>query len=61
VWVRFFPGEAIVLIGCWSAHRRAALDACNWLIEELKYKAPFWKKESSGQGERWVVSNTDGL
>ena len=54
------PGDAIVLISCWSAHRRAALDACNWLIEELKHKAPFWKKEYSPQGARWVESNTDG-
>lgn len=56
-----FPGQAIVLIGCWSAHRRASLDACNWLIEELKYKAPFWKKEQNLQGSRWVETNTDGL
>lgn len=53
-------GQAIVLIGCWSAHRRAALDACAWLIEELKYNAPFWKKETRTDGERWVQSNTDG-
>lgn len=56
-----FPGEAIVLIVCWSAHRRAALDACNWLIEALKYQAPFWKKEQRHDGERWVECNTDGL
>lgn len=52
--------QAIVLIGCWSAHRRAALDACAWLIEELKYNAPFWKKETRTDGESWVQSNTDG-
>tara|TARA_R110002050_G_scaffold57423_3_gene129024 strand:- start:165935 stop:166372 length:438 start_codon:yes stop_codon:yes gene_type:complete len=55
------PADAIVLIACWSAHRRAALDACNWLIEELKHKAPFWKKETRHDGERWVESNTNGL
>lgn len=55
------PGDAIVVIACWSAHRRAALDACDWLIEELKYKAPFWKKEFTEDGEHWVSSNTDGL
>ncbi len=54
------PADPIVLIACWSAHRRAALDACNWLIEELKYNAPFWKKESRQDGERWVEHNTDG-
>ncbi|EMR13727.1 molybdenum cofactor biosynthesis protein MoaE [Methylophaga lonarensis MPL] len=54
------PNDPIVLIGCWSAHRRAALEACAWLIEELKQRAPFWKKETRPDGERWVESNTDG-
>lgn len=54
------PGDAIVVIACWSAHRRAALDACNWLIEELKHQAPFWKKEFTTQGGEWVTGNTDG-
>ena len=54
------PGDAIVAIACWSAHRRAALDACNWLIEELKHRAPFWKKEFSPEGAHWVEANTDG-
>ena len=55
------PADPIVLIACWSAHRRAALDACNWLIEELKHHAPFWKKETRQDGERWVEQNTDGF
>ena len=55
------PGDPIVLIACWSAHRRASLDACSWLIEELKYRAPFWKKETRINGEYWVENNTDGL
>ena len=55
------PADPIVLIACWSAHRRAALDACSWLIEELKHNAPFWKKESGQNGDRWVEKNTDGL
>lgn len=55
-----YPGDAIVVIACWSAHRRAALDACNWLIEELKYRAPFWKQEFSPEGAHWVEENTDG-
>ncbi len=54
------PADAIVAIACWSAHRRAALDACNWLIEELKFKAPFWKKESRPDGDVWVEHNTAG-
>lgn len=52
--------DPIVLIACWSAHRRASLDACNWLIEELKHNAPFWKKETRKDGDRWVEKNTDG-
>jgi len=55
------PANPIVLIACWSAHRRAALDACSWLIEELKHNAPFWKKETHHDGERWVEKNTDGF
>jgi molybdopterin synthase catalytic subunit len=54
------PADAIVVIACWSAHRRASLDACNWLIEELKFKAPFWKKETRDNGEVWVEHNTAG-
>ena len=55
------PAEPIMLIACWSAHRRASLDACSWLIEELKHRAPFWKKETRADGECWVEKNTDGL
>lgn len=55
------PADSIVLIACWSAHRRAALDACSWLIEELKQRAPFWKKETRKEGTRWVEKNTNGL
>jgi molybdopterin synthase catalytic subunit len=55
-----FPADDIVVIACWSAHRRAALDACNWLIEELKYRAPFWKQEFGPDGAQWVTENTDG-
>jgi molybdopterin synthase catalytic subunit len=52
------PGDPIVLVAAWSAHRAAAFDACRYLIEELKTRAPFWKKESSGAVERWVAHNT---
>ena len=48
------PGEPIVLTATWSAHRAAAFDACRYLMEELKSKAPFWKKEVTEKGERWV-------
>jgi molybdopterin synthase catalytic subunit len=54
------PADPIVLIACWSAHRRASLDACSWLIEELKHQAPFWKKETRNNGDVWVETNTAG-
>jgi molybdopterin synthase catalytic subunit len=48
------PGESIVLTAAWAAHREAAFEACRYLMEELKSKAPFWKKEVTDKGERWV-------
>lgn len=48
------PGAAIVLTAAWSAHREAAFEACRYLMEELKSNAPFWKKEVTNNGERWV-------
>ena len=52
-------GEAIVLTAAWSAHRQAAFAACRYLIEELKHRAPFWKKETLATGDsRWVERNT---
>ena len=53
------PNDPIVLTAVWSAHRAAAFDACRYLMEELKSRAPFWKKETLMQGERWVDHNTD--
>ncbi len=56
-----FPADAIVLVAVWSAHRGAAFDACRYLMEALKHKAPFWKKESLSEGSmRWVEENTQG-
>jgi molybdopterin synthase catalytic subunit len=49
------PSDPIVLVAVWSAHRAAAFDACRFLIEQLKSKAPFWKKEMLESGrDRWV-------
>lgn len=48
------PAEPIVLTAAWSAHRAEAFDACRFLMEELKANAPFWKKEVTEEGERWV-------
>lgn len=55
-----FPNDPIVLVVVWSAHRGAAFDACRFIMEALKSKAPFWKKESLPSSERWVEKNTDG-
>jgi molybdopterin synthase catalytic subunit len=52
---RLVPGENIVLVVVASAHRQAALDATGFLIDWLKTRAPFWKKESFSDGtEAWV-------
>jgi molybdopterin synthase catalytic subunit len=48
------PGEPIVLTAAWSAHREAAFEACRYLMEELKSNAPFWKREVTEAGDRWV-------
>jgi molybdopterin synthase catalytic subunit len=54
------PNEPIVLVAAWSAHRAEAFEACRWLMEELKSRAPFWKRETTRQGTRWVEQNTPG-
>jgi molybdopterin synthase catalytic subunit len=47
-------GEQIVLVAVTSAHRGAAFQACEFLMDYLKTQAPFWKKESTPSGARWV-------
>ncbi len=51
---RLEPGDQIVLVAASSAHRDAAFDACRFLIDWLKTKAPFWKLEETDQGGEWV-------
>ena len=51
---RLEPGDDIVLVMAASAHRQDAFEACQFLMDWLKTKAPFWKLESSSQGESWV-------
>ncbi|HAQ27623.1 molybdopterin synthase catalytic subunit MoaE [Stutzerimonas nitrititolerans] len=48
------PGEPIVFVGAASAHREAAFDACRFVMDYLKTRAPFWKKETTPDGPRWV-------
>ena len=51
---RLVPGDRIVLVVTAAPHRQAALESCQFLIDWLKTKAPFWKREESNDGERWV-------
>lgn len=51
---RLEPGDQIVLVATASAHREAAFEACQFLIDWLKTQAPFWKREETPEGERWV-------
>jgi len=55
---RMQPGDPIVLVAVWSAHRKAAFEACRHIMEMLKSRAPFWKHEDLGDRQRWVESNT---
>ena len=48
------PGEQIVLVAVTSAHRGESFQACEFLMDYLKTQAPFWKKERTPQGARWV-------
>jgi molybdopterin synthase catalytic subunit len=55
------PDQPIVLVAVWTSHRGDAFDACRYIMDALKSKAPFWKKELlTTEDERWVVENTDG-
>jgi molybdopterin synthase catalytic subunit len=51
---RMLPGERIVFVAAAAAHRGAALEACAYCIDRLKTDAPFWKRETTGSGDRWV-------
>jgi len=48
------PGDQIVLVSVTSAHRHDAFQACEFLMDFLKTQAPFWKKETTPDGARWV-------
>jgi len=57
---RILPGEPIVLVLAASRHRVAALEACAFLIDWLKTRAPFWKREEFADGrERWVEARAE--
>ncbi|HYR00244.1 MAG TPA: molybdopterin synthase catalytic subunit MoaE [Casimicrobiaceae bacterium] len=48
------PSDQIVLVGVTSAHRGEAFAACEFIMDYLKTRAPFWKKEATPDGARWV-------
>ena len=48
-------GDNIVFIAAGAEHRAEALDACRWMIDELKARVPIWKKEVTPEGDAWVV------
>lgn len=49
-----FPGDEIVFVGVTSAHRGSAFAAAEFIMDYLKTRAPFWKREATEQGDRWV-------
>ena len=51
---RLLPGDPIVLVAVASAHRGESFAACEFIMDYLKTQAPFWKKEETADGERWV-------
>jgi len=51
-------GETSVVISVASPHRRAAFEACEWLIKELKRTVPIWKKEVYADGETWIEGDS---
>ncbi|MSP42927.1 MAG: molybdenum cofactor biosynthesis protein MoaE [Alphaproteobacteria bacterium] len=53
---RLLPGEQIMAVVTASAHRQAAFEAAEFLVDWLKTKAPFWKLESDGGAESWVAA-----
>ena len=51
---RLVPGEQIVMVGTASAHRKAAFESAEFIMDFLKTDAPFWKAEERGDEKRWV-------
>lgn len=51
-----FPGDEIVMVGVSGAHRAGAFAAAEFIMDYLKTRAPFWKREATPEGERWVES-----
>ncbi|GHE22736.1 molybdopterin synthase catalytic subunit MoaE [Halomonas urumqiensis] len=58
---RLAPSDPIVLVMVASAHRRAAFEACDYIMDYLKTRAPFWKKEHAAAGDYWVSERESDL
>ena len=56
---RLLPGENIMVVLTASAHRQAAFQAAEFLMDYLKAHAPFWKREETAEGAGWVAAKTD--
>ncbi len=56
---RLLPGDRIVFVAVTSGHRAAAFAACEFLVDWLKNRAPFWKLEETDLGSRWVAAKED--
>lgn len=53
-WGEVRPGEAIVFVAAAAAHRRTAFHAADYLMDQLKTRAPLWKREDGPDGRRWI-------
>ncbi len=53
------PSEPIVFVGAGAAHRRAAFEATDFMMDYLKSAAPFWKQERTDRGARWIEPRAD--
>jgi molybdopterin synthase catalytic subunit len=56
---RLVPGEAIMMVATAARHRQPAFEAAEFLMDYLKSRAPFWKKEYRGDGAEWVAARDD--
>ena len=59
-----YPGDQIVLVATASRHRQAAFESADFIMDFLKSRAPFWKKQTSLSESRWIesrISDTDAL
>ncbi|MCV0416313.1 MAG: molybdenum cofactor biosynthesis protein MoaE [Brevundimonas sp.] len=53
-WGAVGVGEQIIFVAVAARHRRAAFEACDYLMDQFKTRAPFWKKEEGPDGARWI-------